>query len=125
MAKAIIWKCYNEVCGHIGKREEFTDSTNGPKCPKCGMDDCTFPHRMYKCRGCGKVGDQNFWFDESPLDEDPFESRYEANPCEDCIQAWDKKNMPRGHVSNERWTVYEKKFLGVREKPADLEEISV
>ncbi len=81
MAEAMFWKCYS--CKKIGPEADFK-TPRGHYCPEktCRSED-VFPHRLYKCQGCGETKPQADWFPEYPLD-DPIQDGYEAEPCKKC-----------------------------------------
>lgn len=124
MAKA--WKCY--ACQHVGLTETFVKSKNGPKCPKCGEDSCTFPQRMYKCTACGKTEDQNFWFGEggepAELDLDPLEERMEANPCKGCVEKFENEHFGED-LDEEGLELYYLELHEIEKLPAKLVEVPV
>ena len=116
------WKCHG--CDYIGKYSSFIKNEGDTECPRCSGPD-TFPHRMYKCKGCGKVGDQDFWFDDAVLDDDPLIESREANPCDDCLRKWEKEHKPRSGASSEVWTTYYQAGNEQEKKPTELEEVPV
>ncbi|MBA3733514.1 hypothetical protein H0W91_04045 [Patescibacteria group bacterium] len=75
------WSC--SECNYIGKEVEFGEIGNR-LCPKCKSED-VFPHRLFKCKKCGRIAHQEKWFPEWPLDEDPLIEKVLSEPCEICL----------------------------------------
>lgn len=135
-----VWKCHGVIekkggvgykpCGYIGTVSTFTESDNGLRCPNCGADDATFPHRLFRCKSCGKVGDQDSWFEESGLDEDPLDKRWpaEPKPCDSCGEINEerlRRELGKEGISYERrgeiWAEIDKGY----KKPSQVEEFIV
>ncbi len=76
------WKCYS--CNHVGRERSFS-TEDGHLCPKCKSED-SFPLRMYECKACGHVADQDFWFPEHGTDDDPLKDNLEPIQCEECAK---------------------------------------
>ena len=55
------------------------------ECPQCKSED-VFPYRLFKCKACGHVADQDTWFPEFPLDDNPLEDNVPAESCEECSE---------------------------------------
>ena len=125
MAEPSAWKCY--ACLYVGPTAEFTRESDHI-CPKCQSED-VFPYRLYRCKKCGQIGDQDFWFEESEADIDPLDPSEEpipANPCESCVK---KLEAEFGNTKHSIYFSYKleqlEKFDELDEKPAELEEIPV
>lgn len=131
MAKSLVYRC--EACGHMADESKFRDPKNKnwhlcPK-PKCHSED-VFPVRKYRCKDCGKEGEQIFWFPELSADEDPLKRKVPSAPCEDCADKHEEEVWAKAEkrAEDDRWLTDEEE-LDVNywhdERPANLEEIPV
>ena len=84
------WKCSS--CLYV-KREADFKVEGGHLCPLCESED-VFPYRLFRHKGCGHVADQEKWFPDFSLDDNPLEEGIPAARCEECDEQDDFMDAP-------------------------------
>ncbi len=70
------------VCEYTGPVDTFRSDT-GSACPECGCDEAVFPYRIFRCEGCGDIGEIDELIGErTSADLDPIDDRMGPLECQ-------------------------------------------